>query len=320
MESSYICMLALRMRTVKVFLAIIAFSASHLAEAQFKGFKGKPIEFGFTIGASNYIGELSKPVALQETHPMGGLICRFNFNEFFTIRGTAVFGRISGKDANYSSDAYRNRRNLSFRSDLVEFSGTIEYNILGYQETQRYNPATPYLFAGLGVFKYNPLAKFIYHPEADLANDPSGATPVHPAILKQFDGQWIELQPLGTEGQETTKYNDRKRYALTQLCIPFGVGYKKQFNDVWAWGTELGIRKTFTDYLDDVSKDYVDEQIVGGNNGFLAAALKDRAAEKGYKKFDNGDPRGSAGSDWYFFLNFTITRKITGGKQVCFQF
>jgi hypothetical protein len=143
---------------------------------------------------------------------------------------------------------------------------------------------------------------------------------VHPAILKQFDGQWIELQPLGTEGQETTKYNDRKRYPLTQLCIPLGVGYKQQFDDVWAWGIETGVRVTFTDYLDDVSKDYVDDQIVGGNNGFLAAALKDRSAEKGFKKFDNGEPRGKQGNDFYFFLNLTLTRKITGGKQVCFQF
>lgn len=309
------------MKSFKVILAIAALCALTPAQAQKRPFRGKPIEFGITLGGSNYMGDLSKMVAPKETHPMGGLICRFNYNDFITLRGTAVFGRISAKDANYSSDAYRARRNLSFRSDLVEFSGTIEYNILGFGETQRSNPASPYLFAGLGVFKYNPLAKFVYHPEADLANDPSGATPIHDPVLKQFDGQWIELQPLGTEGQETTKFNERKRYALTQLCIPLGVGYKKQFNDVWAWGVEFGVRKTFTDYLDDVSMDYVDEQIVGGNNGFLAAALKDRSAEVNQKKFDNGDPRGNkATKDWYMFLNFTITRKIIGGKQVCFQF
>lgn len=308
------------MRTSKVVLSIVSLLVSTSAMGQ-KAFKGKPIEFGITVGASNYIGDLSKLVAIKETHPMGGLICRFNYSDFITLRGTAAYGRISGNDANYSSDAYRHRRNLSFRSNIIEFSGTIEWNILGFGETQRFNPSSPYLFAGFGVFKFNPLAKFTYHPEADLANDPTGATPVHDPILKQYDGQWIELQPLGTEGQETTKFNDRKRYPLTQLSIPFGVGYKKQFNDVWAWGLELGMRKTFTDYLDDVSKDYVDEQIVGGNNGFLAAALKDRAAEVGQKKFDNGEARGAKSSkDWYFFLNFTITRKITGGKQVCFQF
>jgi len=83
----------------------------------------------------------------------------------------------------------------------------------------------------------------------------------------------------------------------------------------------LGVRKTFTDYLDDVSLDYVDNQIVGGNSGALAAALKDRGPELGYPNFDNGLSRGkSANKDWYMFLNFTITRKIVGGKTVCFQF
>lgn len=308
------------MRTARVLIVGILFTVAPKLWSQ-KAFKGKPIEFGVTLGASNYMGDLSKWVALNETHPMGGLICRFNYSDYITLRGTAVFGRISGNDANYSSDAYRVRRNLSFRSNVVEFSGTIEWNILGFGETQRSNPSSPYLFAGLGVFKFNPMAKFQYHPEPDLANDPTGSTPVHDPVLKQFDGQWVELQPLGTEGQETTKYNDRKRYPLTQICIPLGIGYKKQFSDVWAWGIEFGVRKTFTDYLDDVSKDYVDEQIVGGNNGFLAAALKDRSAEKGYKKFDNGEARGnSATKDWYMFFNFTLTRKITGGKQICFQF
>lgn len=310
------------MKTVRVvLLAVAALGAFTPALAQKKPFRGKPIEFGITLGASNYMGDLSKLVSLKETHPMGGLICRFNYNDFITLRGTAVFSRISGNDATYSDDVYRSRRNLSFRSDLIEFSGTIEYNILGFGETQRSNPASPFLFAGIGVFKYNPLAKFTYNSNPDLINDVTGATPIHDPILQKFDGQWIELQPLGTEGQETTKYNDRKRYPLTQVCIPFGLGYKHQFNEVWAWGAEFGVRKTFTDYLDDVSIDYIDDQIIGGNNGFLAAALKDRAGEVNKKKFDNGDPRGNkANKDWYMFLNFTITRKIIGGKQVCFQF
>lgn len=302
-------------------LAFILAGCATKATAQKRSFKGKPIEFGITLGASNYMGDLSKVVAINETHPMGGLICRFNYSDFITLRGTAVYSRLSGKDENYSDDAFRNRRNLSFRSPLVEFSGTIEYNILGFGETQRETPGSPFLFAGIGVYKFNPKAKFVYHPEPDLANDITGSTPVHHPDLQVFDGQWVELQPLGTEGQETTKFNERKRYALTQVCIPVGVGYKKQFDDLWAWGIEFGLRKTFTDYIDDISMDYVDEQIVEGNNGRLADAMRDRAAEKGLLNFDNGMARGtSTANDWYMFLNFTLTRKIVGGKQVCFQF
>lgn len=308
-------------RRIPIILGLILAASAAPGIAQNRSFKGKPIEFGITLGASNYMGDLSKLVAIEETHPMGGLICRFNYSDFITLRGTAAYSILSGDDKNYSDDAFRSRRNLSFRSPLVEFSGTIEYNIFGFGETMRETPGSPFLFAGIGVFKYNPKALFEYHPEPDLANDITGNTPVHHSDLAVFDGQWIELQPLGTEGQETTKFNDRKRYALTQVCIPLGVGYKKQFDEFWAFGVEFGLRKTFTDYLDDVSKDYVDEQIVEGNNGRLAAALRDRSAEEGYVKFDNGMSRGtSTASDWYMFLNFTLTRKIVGGKQVCFQF
>lgn len=302
-------------------IAALSLLVADNAQAQGKRFKGKPIEFGITLGASNYMGELALPVALQETKPMGGLICRFNFSDFITLRGNALFGTISGADANYDNIAERKQRNLSFRSNIVEFSGTIEWNILGFGETQRERPSSPYLFAGIGVFKFNPMAKFLYNPNPNLAVDPSGQTPIHDPVLKQFDGQWIELQPLGTEGQETTKFNDRKRYSLTQVTIPFGLGYKKQFDDFWAWGVEFGMRKTFTDYLDDISRDYVDEQIVGGNNGYLAAALKDRSIELGYAPYDAGLERGNdATKDWYMFFNFTLTRKIVGSKQVCFQF
>lgn len=269
----------------------------------------KPIEFGIILGASNYMGELSKLVAFNETKPMGGLICRFNTSEFLTLRGTAAFGQVSGTDKNYSDDAFRKRRNLSFKSNILEFSGQLEWNIMGFGETDRGTPGSPYLFAGIGVFKYNPMGQFKY------------VAGIHDASLSEFDNQWVELQPLSTEGQETTKFNNRKRYSLTQFSLPLGVGYKKQFNDYWAFGIEFGVRKTFTDYIDDVSRNYVDEQIVQGSNGRLAAAMADRSREVGEAQFSNNDKRGNDSTkDWYMFLGFTLTRKIVGGKTVCFQF
>lgn len=298
------------MRIVKALaLCALALTSAGSLSAQKKLFKGKPIEFGVTLGASNYMGDLSEFVAFNETHPMGGLICRFNVSDFLTLRGNALFGQISGDDKNYDSDPFRKQRNLNFRSNIVEFSGCVEWNLLGFGETQRSTPMSPYLFAGIGVFKFNPKTQFFYN------------SAIHDVSLQRYNEQWIELQPLGTEGQETTKFNDRKRYSLTQISIPLGIGFKRQWDDLWAWGVEFGARKTFTDYLDDVSLDYVDDQIVGGQNTYLAAALKDRGPELGYQKFDNGVGRGNSGSkDWYMFLNFTITRKIVGGKTVCFQF
>ncbi len=326
-----------RFKTTLVILIALGSFANASAQAK-KRFKGKPIEAGITFGGSNYMGDLSKGVATNETHLMGGLICRFNYNDFITLRGNAVFGQISGNDQNFKSeiafqhldqagnplDVTRGQRNLNFKSNLVEFSAIGEWNILGFGETTRATPATPFLFAGIGVFKFNPRTQFNYMPGMI---DAQGQA-LHNVQLEQYDKEWIELQTLGTEGQGTTKYNDRKRYNLTQVSIPLGIGYKQQVDEFWAWGIELGARKTFTDYLDDVSLDYVDDQIVGGANGFLSAALKDRSSEQidpstglPYERFYMGNPRGSTkGADWYMFLNVTITRKIIGGKTVCFSF
>ncbi len=328
------------MKHLKITLfAIVAMGSVATASAQAKKkFKGKPIEAGFTLGGSNYFGDLSKTVAIGETHLMGGLICRFQYSDFLTLRGNAVYGAISGDDKNFKDDIAfthmdaadapieitRGQRNLNFRSDILEFSAIGEWNLLGYEESTRTRPYTPFLFAGIGVYKFNPKSQFFY---MDGVRDATGAL-IHNAQLQQFDGQWIELQTLSTEGQETTKFNDRKRYNLTQVSIPLGVGFKQQVDDYWAYGIEFGVRKTFTDYLDDVSIDYVDDQIVGGANGYLAAAMKDRSSELTnpntglpYERFYMGNPRGSMkGSDYYMFLNFTLTRKIMGGKTVCFQF
>ena len=328
------------MKHLKITLfAIVAMGSVATASAQAKKkFKGKPIEAGFTLGGSNYFGDLSKTVAIGETHLMGGLICRFQYNDFLTLRGNAVYGAISGDDKNFKDDIAfthtdaadapieitRGQRNLNFRSDILEFSAIGEWNLLGYEESTRTRPYTPFLFAGIGVYKFNPKTQFFY---MDGVRDATGAL-IHNAQLQQFDGQWIELQTLSTEGQETTKFNDRKRYNLTQVSIPLGVGFKQQVDDYWAYGIEFGVRKTFTDYLDDVSIDYLDDQIVGGANGYLAAAMKDRSSELTnpntglpYERFYMGNPRGSMkGSDYYMFLNFTLTRKIMGGKTVCFQF
>ena len=328
------------MKHLKITLfAIVAMGSVATASAQAKKkFKGKPIEAGFTLGGSNYFGDLSKTVAIGESHLMGGLICRFQYNDFLTLRGNAVYGAISGDDKNFKDDIAfthtdaadapieitRGQRNLNFRSDILEFSAIGEWNLLGYEESTRTRPYTPFLFAGIGVYKFNPKSQFFY---MDGVRDATGAL-IHNAQLQQFDGQWIELQTLSTEGQETTKFNDRKRYNLTQVSIPLGVGFKQQVDDYWAYGIEFGVRKTFTDYLDDVSIDYVDDQIVGGANGYLAAAMKDRSSELTnpntglpYERFYMGNPRGSMkGSDYYMFLNFTLTRKIMGGKTVCFQF
>lgn len=273
--------------------------------------KVSSLDFGPYLGGSNYMGEFTDGYMplWNKTKFAGGLICRYNYGPYLTFKGTAIYGKIEGADKNFSNDLYRSRRNLSFKSDIIEFSVQGEWNIRGYEQTKTSYGWSPYLFAGISVFRFNPKAQFHYQSY------------MMDASLQAQDGDWIELQPLGTEGQETTKFNDKRRYSLTQLSVPVGVGAKWQLDDYWAFGFEFGVRKTFTDYLDDVSSIYVDNIIVGGASGPMAVALKDRSMEVGQTPFENGDARGnSATKDWYVIGGLTLTYRIHGGRQPCFNF
>jgi hypothetical protein len=156
---------------------------------------------------------------------------------------------------------------------------------------------TPYFFGGVAVFKFNPYT---------------------------FDenNEKTYLQPLSTEGQGIEGYSV-KPYKLTQLSLPFGGGIKYAFSDRVRLGVELGIRKTFTDYLDDVSTNYAGEDDLLAARGAQAVALAYRGDE-----VSNGNPdypekgamRGGAENlDLYYFTGLHLTFRLGGGGGGIFK-
>ncbi len=240
---------------------------------------------GAIIGASSYLGDL-QPRAWTYEQPgfsTGGLI-RYNMNSYVAVRGFVNYARLYGDDAK-SVDAGMIRRNLSFRSDVVEMGAVMEWNVLPFD---RYNPQnkkyrrifnfTPYFFGGVGVFHFNPQAL--------------------------YKNQWVDLQPLQTEGQS---------YAKTNISIPFGMGFKWHVGKRTMLQWEFGFRKTFTDYLDDVSTSYPDLNKLALVNP-TAADLSfrgDELPENPQVQPAPGSPRGlSTNMDWYTVNNFSIIRKF----------
>ncbi len=208
------------------------------------------------------------------------------------IRGDFTYGRISGSDAN----GLRNRpRNLSFTSSISEFSIGYEYNVLSLYNYK----VSPYVFINLAIYKFSPKAK-------------------------DQNGNLTSLWELNTEGQGF--YKDRKNYKLTQFSIPFGGGFQWAISDNARIGFVLGIRETFTDYLDDVSKSYVDKNILLANRGGNAVAFAYRGDE-----IEGGDPvypadgtqRGNpTNKDWYYFSGLTIRVRIPNikGRERTFKY
>lgn len=221
--------------------------------------KSQSLEFGILGGSTHYMGDLSDmKINFKLTEPAYGMFVRFNPDRYLAVKGSFTYGTIGGADSLSSNPAHV-ARNFSFKSNILDFAFLLEWNITGFcfPDGESYYGFSPYLFTGLNVFKFNPQT--------------------------QYNGRWYELQPLGTEGQGSTQYQDRHPYELSQFGIPLGGGFKVRFNDNWNASMEIGFRTTFTDYIDDVSSNgYVEPAFLQQNKGSdnPAAQLSDRSGEK----------------------------------------
>jgi hypothetical protein len=247
-------------------------------------------EIGVFGGGAYYIGDLNPYTHFKQTNYAVGIIYRHNFdNERVALRVQGIIGKVSGNDAK-SNDLNQLNRNLNFSSSVLEIGPLIEINfidyIVGVMSRKKFKFQTPYLFAGITYFQMNP----------------SGT----------YQGQAIELQPLATEGQETSQNSSQNRYALKQISIPLGLGYKFNVTKRFAISLEYGIRKTFTDYLDDVSGRYPNLQLLSVEAGQLSAHMSDRSInEEGYADLNYGMSRGnSKNKDWYSFFGAIISFRI----------
>ena len=171
-------------------------------------------------GTMNYIGDLNNQSAFSTLHAAGGVGLRTRLDNRWAVRVGAEYGSIScEKD-------YIVRRNLNFRSNIIEVDALVEFNFRPFGPGATESAWTPYIFGGIGVFHFNPMAQY---------------------YDKDDNMQWAALQPLHTEGQGTSLYPNRRPYALVQLCMPFGVGVKVRLNKTFSLTAEYGFRMTWTD-------------------------------------------------------------------------
>ncbi len=236
-------------------------------------------KLGVTAGSTNYLGDLDDDFTFKYTKAAVGIQGSYRFNPFMTANLSIMQGWANATDVN-SVNAIRERRNLSFRTPITEVAATITMDFIPLDRGYAYRSfITPYVFGGISVYKFNPQAK--------------------------LNGEWIDLQPLGTEGQFLPNNNTSQYptpYSLTQVSIPMGTGIRFAINKRFDLEIETGFRKTFTDYLDDVSGRYPNLDDLRAQNP-TAAILSDRPSAA----FPTGvaDINGIRGDktqkDWYIF-------------------
>jgi hypothetical protein len=239
------------------------------------------IHLFITGGMMNYQGDLqSKRFTLKQSHAFAGFGAYYEVTDQLYIRAGFLMGKVSGDD---KLSTLNKDRNLNFFSQVMEFHVGAEYDLINSYE----HTITPYLYAAVAGYHFDPYT-------FDAAN------------------KKVYLQPLGTEGQG---FGGRKKYSLTQLSIPFGGGVKMPLTDNIYLRLEGGLRKLFTDYLDDVSTFYVSGADLLANNGQQAVDLSFRKDElqPSAPYPDPGAKRGNPKSkDFYYTLGFTLSFRLAG--------
>ena len=175
----------------------------------------RSLELGLGMGISLYQGDITENYIQYNGHKrIYSAFFRYNFSPHFSVQGTFTRGILGASDF-YSQTRFD--RGWSFSADINEAVVTGQFFFLNQFATSRNGESaflfSPYLLLGIGYSKID--ATFVDRFQPDLSYS-------HPEDKDLF------------------------------LVVPFGGGIRGELSPSFKLGIEVGIRPTFSDYLDDV--------------------------------------------------------------------
>lgn len=273
---------------IYIFIVCCAFSVN--AQSNF----GESKEIGYQIGTSYYIGDLNPDNPLGGRHHVAqGGFYRYNVNSRVGVRFQIIQGTVEAWDED-SNNPWCVNRNLHFRNTMIEYSISGEINYIDHVLGNPKHRLTGFLTAGLAYYSH----------------DPEG--------MDSF-GNWHPLQPMGTEGQGWIE--GVENYKLGGVAMPFGMGFKVNLGTIMSFQMEWGMRKTWTDYLDDVSTSYVNNNALRLEKGELSVELADRIIDlpEGVDSSE-GLQRGDPGrNDKYGYFLASVSFRVSKKPTTCWE-
>ncbi len=272
-------------------IAILGCFSISQSLAQIISYKRNSLEFKAGFGGTIFLGDLGGGAGkgkggfldfdVQSMRANSSFGLKFNITNSWSLRTDFSYAQVAGNDA-FSEDQGRFDRNLSFRSDIYELSVSSELVAFNFSRLGNDKTSTSelYGFVGIGMIQFNPQA--------------------------ELNGVWYDLQPLGTEGQGLKP--NTSLYSLTSMVVPYGIGYRHNIGKKSYIGIEISMRKSFTDYIDDVSGTYYSKDAIQESRGQVAADLSDRSLSGGNRStWGRGNP---GGNDNYSFIQLVFSRNI----------
>lgn len=270
---------------IVVILMAGCFMSPHKLSAQEK-------EFGFLAGGANYYGDINPNYSFKETRPFASIFYRYNFNPRMSLRAGLNYGWIEASDSKRKNYPYLQARNLNFSSQILEVACTYELNFFKFNPYVKKDRFSPYIYFGASLFHFQPTTV--------------------------YNGRKYRLEELGTEGQKGYDEEQVNGYSTFAFAIPFGGGIKWAINKKLSLNVEFSSRRTFTDYIDDISTVYPDKDLLfySEGNENIAEILSDRSPEAGFDPIAvEGKQRGtSKDKDRFNFFGIGLTYTIYNPK------
>lgn len=235
-----------------------------------------------TFGTAYYIGDLNKRhFRFNTLRAAGGASFRINYNPRWSWKQSIMVGSVRGDDADAALE-FQQLRNLSFYSPIVEASSTVEFNFFRFHPWKDEDRFTPYTYVGIGLFYMNPQT--------------------------ELEGNRYVLKDHKTEGED---------YSNVQFALPFGAGFKFKLNARVFIGIDWGMRRNFTDYMDDVSGYYPENP---DELPPITVDLSDRSLEQQGPDGTNwgtlrGNPRDN---DWHIFTGISLIINLNEDPGRCY--
>ncbi|MCB0483535.1 MAG: outer membrane beta-barrel protein [Flavobacteriales bacterium] len=291
--------------TKHILIILSLLTVGNLSAQRWKSYKQ---EFGGGVGPSFLLGDVG-----GGAEEASGFIRDLNFGAtrfgiqghyqyYFHERmsGTAqlMYAQIYAADR-FSKEVTRQNRNFTVKTHLVELDLMFRY----YFIKEKFGHV--YKLKGVGSYLLNQISVYGTLGVGYIYFNPTG---------KHLDGKFYPLQPLGTEGQGLP--GGPEKYKRTSLVIPIGAGLRYTINPRLNVSADLIIRKTFTDYLDDVSTTYYDNTAIESANGEIAGYLADPNPGTYPTWTNKGEQRGNPDQeDFYFTTMFTVGYKLLKGAS-----
>lgn len=257
-----------------ILLVLLTIPALGIAQSFFAIKQDRGLLLTAGTGTSTYYGELSNPGTILIPQPNVNVGIMKYFTPRISARAELNWFILTGSDAQ-ANDPARKKRGLAFRSNCFELTAVGQISL--YENGNRYYRRPNinfYAFGGVGFLYFNPVG--------------------------DYQGKTYSLASLQTEGTS---------YSLFTPVLPFGVGGRLKISPNMNIAVEGGYRKTFTDYLDDVSSNYLAPSSDAATAYFQNPnnPVYNPAAGGDLNNYNAGSKRGDPSQvDSYFLLNVKV--------------